>query len=207
MKMNSKEYFDKAASTWDEKFLTPSLSSFLEKLVPKFELKEGHNVLDVGTGTGVIIPYLAKEVGSEGVVTAIDYSEKMVQICKAKHCHLKNVIVKVANIEETTFPAQTFDAVICFGAFPHLENKQKALRNINRLLKVKGKLAIAHAFSSEELKSHHKKISAHVAHAMLPEKTEMIKLLEQTGFTKISIRDESGSYLCIAHKSKILKHR
>jgi hypothetical protein len=36
---------------------------------------------------------------------------------------------------------------------------------------------------------------------MLPERAEMKQLLEQTGFTRISIKDEPGLYLCIAHKA------
>ena len=199
--MNPKEYFDKAASIWDKLFLTPSLSSFLEKLVPQFELKIGQNVLDVGTGTGVLIPYLSKSVGPEGTVTAIDYSEKMAQMCKIKYSHLKNVTVKVTNIEKYTFTPKSIDAVICFGVFPHLVNKEKVLQNINNMLKITGNLIIAHALSSGELKSHHKRVSAHVANDMLPGKIEMTKLLEQAGFTKISIKDEPGCYLCIAHKT------
>ena len=198
--MGAKEYFDKASSSWDEKFLTPSLSSFLEKLVPQFGIEVGQTVLDVGTGTGVLIPYLIRAVGPFGSVTAIDYSKKMIQKCETKHSHIENVNIKFGNIEEDSFPTETFDAVVCFGVFPHLENKTKVLQNINSMLKSGGKLVIAHALSSQELKAHHKKVSSHVAHAMLPKKTEMTRLLEQTGFTQISIKDEPGCYLCIAHK-------
>ena len=104
--------------TWDAKFLTPRLASFLETLVPQFGLESGQKVLDVGTGTGVLIPYLVKELGPEGSVTAIDFSENMVQQCKTKHQHLQNVTVNLGNIEEAQFPKETFDAVICFGVFP-----------------------------------------------------------------------------------------
>ena len=196
--MNAKDYFDNAAYTWDDRFQTPKLTSFLEKLVPQFNLKPGQHVLDVGTGTGVLIPHLTKAVEESGTITAIDFSEKMVQKCKTKCSHFKNVTVTVGNIEDTAFPPESFDAVICFGVFPHLENKEKALQNINRMLKSGGKLVIAHALSSKELKAHHKKVSEHVAHAAMPEKTEMTQLIEQTGFVEIRIRDEPGCYLCVA---------
>jgi ubiquinone/menaquinone biosynthesis C-methylase UbiE len=199
--MSRKTYFNKAADSWDKRFHTPNLSSFLEKLVPQFGLESGQNILDVGTGTGVLISYLVREVGSAGSVTAIDYSENMIQICKTKHSHLKNVSIKLGNIEETAFPTESFDAVICFGVFPHLENKEKALQNINCMLKPSGKLVIAHALSSEELKTHHNNTSSTVMHDVLPEEAEMKKLLEQTGFAEISIKDEPGCYLCIAHKA------
>jgi len=199
--MSRKTYFNKAADSWDKRFHTPNLSSFLEKVVPQFGLEPGQSILDVGTGTGVLIPYLIQAVGPAGSVTAIDYSENMIQICKTKHSHLKNVTVELKNIEEDAFPTESFDSVICFGLFPHLENKEKALQNINHTLKPSGKLVIAHALSSEELKAHHNNASSAVVHDMLPEEAEMTQLLEQTGFTGISIKDEPGCYLCIAHKA------
>jgi ubiquinone/menaquinone biosynthesis C-methylase UbiE len=198
--MNAKDYFDNTADTWDDRFKTPELLSFLEKLVPQFNLKAGQHVLDVGTGTGVLIPYLIRAIGNHGSITAIDFSEKMVKKCKTKYSHYKNVNVNVGNIENASYPTESFEAAICFGVFPHLENKEKALQNINRMLKPSGKLVIAHALSSEKLKSHHQKVSKHVAHATLPKKTEMTQLLEHTGFIEAHIRDEPGSYLCVARK-------
>ncbi len=199
--MSAKEYFDKAASTWDKRFYTSHLSSFLEKLVPQFGLEPGQNILDVGTGTGVLIPYLIREVGPAGSVTAIDYSENMIQICKTNYSHLKNVTVELKNIEEDAFSTESFDAVICFGLFPHLDNKEKALQNMNHMLKPGGTLIIAHALSSEQLKTHHNNASSSVVNDVLPEEAEMKQLLEQTGFTRISIKDEPGCYLCTTHKA------
>ena len=151
----------------------------------------------------MLIPFLLKIVGPLGLVTAIDFSEKMIQICETKHSHIKNVKTQVGKIEDIAFPAESFYAVICFGVFPHIDQKEKALQNINSMLKSSGKLVIAHALSSEELKSHHKKVSENVSHSALPEKTEMRQLLERTGFVKISIRDEPGCYLCIARKPQL----
>jgi ubiquinone/menaquinone biosynthesis C-methylase UbiE len=199
--MKRKAYFNEHADTWDERFCTPRLSSFLEKLVPQFGLEAGQKVLDVGTGTGVLIPYLVKEVGPSGSVTAVDFSENMVKVCKTKHSHLKNVTVELKNIEVDAFPPESFDAVVCFGVFPHLENKQKVLQNLSQMLKPAGTLVIAHALSSEELKMHHNDASTAVMHDMLPEMPQMKRLLEQAGFTGISIRDEPRLYLCTAHKA------
>ena len=199
--MNAKDYFDNVAETWDKKFQTPRLLSFLAELVPKFNLKPGQKVLDVGTGTGVLIPYLARAVGPSGSVTALDLSKKMLHKCKTKYGQIKNINIIVGNIDDAAIPEESLNAVICFGVFPHLENKNKALHNINRMLKSGGKIIIAHALSSKELEDHHKRVSHHVAQAVIPTTNEMVLLLQQAGFIEIDIKDEPGCYLCIAHKT------
>ena len=201
--MSRKAYFNEAANTWDEKYGTPELASFLEKLVPKFGLSSGQNILDVGTGTGILIPYLIQAVGPSGSITAIDYAEEMIKICKSKYFHLQNVTIETQDIEEVTLPPHSFDAVTCFGLFPHLENKEKVLCKINHVLKTRGKLIIAHALSSNEIKlHHHSRKRSPVSQDKLPQKYEMIRLLKKIGFEKISIKDKLGSYLCLSFKSR-----
>jgi len=196
---NRREFFNTAAVTWDEQYQNQELTDFLSKLVPTFPLKRGQRVLDVGTGTGILIPFLLEAVGSTGHVTAIDFAEKMVEACKAKYANLPNVNIAVQQVENLDFPPETFDAVTCFGLFPHLENKQKALSQMNRVLKPGGKLIIAHALSSNELRAHHRN-AAVVAHDALPDEAEMKQLLEQTGFTEVQITDKPGSYVCMSTK-------
>jgi len=197
--MERKAYFNEAANSWDERFYTPELAVFLEDLVSKFELKPGQRILDVGTGTGVLIPFLLRTIGPSGSITAIDYAERMVQICRSKYSLLKNVTIRIQDVEELKLPSNSFDAITCFGVLPHLEDKQQALHHMNRVLKNGGKLIISHALSSAEIKTYHSGISA-VAHDVLPEEAEMRRLLEHAGFTDIYIEDRPGFYLCLSRK-------
>jgi ubiquinone/menaquinone biosynthesis C-methylase UbiE len=199
--MNKRQaVFDQAAKNWDKEYDNPKLQSFLEQFVPSFGLSAGQDVLDVGTGTGILIPFLYRAVGSEGHITAIDYAQKMVDICKTKHAHLPNVLVMVADAENLDFPDSSFDAVTCFGVFPHLDNKKAALKQFRRVLKSKGRLFIAHALSSAEIKSHHKNAPLALANDVLPTEIEMWKLLQRAGLTEIQIVDKQGSYLCTSSK-------
>lgn len=194
-------FFNEAATTWDKHFYTPKLTDFLAQIVPTFNLLQGQKILDVGTGTGVLIPFLLKAVGPSGHVTAVDYAEKMVEICKTKNAQHPNVNVMVQQVENLQFFPESFDAITCFGLFPHLENKEKALLEMNRVLKPGGRLIIAHALSSAEIKSHHHNASPAVAHDLLPEEARMKELLVNAGFAKVYIIDKSGCYLCLADKS------
>jgi ubiquinone/menaquinone biosynthesis C-methylase UbiE len=198
--MSRQAFFNKIADSWDKRFQTQTLTTFLEQLVPTFGLMPGQKVLDVGTGTGILIPFLLQAVEHTGQIFAVDYAEKMVKICKSKYANLPNVTVTVQQVEKLDFPPQTFDAVTCFGLFPHVENKQKALRQINNVLKTNGKLIIAHALSSEEIKAHHHNASSVVAHDELPAAQVMKKLLIQAGFGKIHVIDKPGKYLNLSVK-------
>jgi ubiquinone/menaquinone biosynthesis C-methylase UbiE len=198
--MNRKAYFNEAADTWDERFYTPKLEAFLDRLVPKFGLNSGQNILDVGTGTGLLIPFLLRVIGPSGSITAIDYAEKMVQICKSKYSHIQNVSFKLQDVEELDLAPESFDAITCFGLFPHIENKGKALKNMCCSLKSGGKLIIAHALSSDEIKSHHRNASLAVSHDVLPEDEEIRLLLKRSGFIEIRIKDKPGCYICQSTK-------
>lgn len=198
-----KTYFNEEANSWDEKYYTPELLARLEELVPKFGLKPGQSVLDAGTGTGVLIPFLLRVIGPLGSITAIDYAENMVKICRSKFSTFRNVTVELEDVEKLDLPSEAFDVAVCFGLFPHLERKVKALVNLNRVLKRRGRLVIAHALSSAEIEEHHKG-ALPVAKDVLPEETEMKRLLKQAGFSGVHITDQPGLYLCLATKNTTL---
>jgi ubiquinone/menaquinone biosynthesis C-methylase UbiE len=197
--MSRKAYFNQKAESWDE-YYTPELEAFLEELMPKLGLKPGQTILDAGTGTGVLIPFLLRIIGPSGSITAIDYAKNMVEMFRSKFPNLGNVKVELKDVERLDLPSEAFDAVICFGLFAHLERKAQALMNLNHVLKRRGRLVIAHALSSAEIKEHHKGVSP-VAHDLLPEETEMRRMLKQAGFSDIHIIDEPGLYLCLATKN------
>ncbi len=198
--MSRRAFFNEAASKWDEKYGTPELARFLERITLGFGLKPGQNILDAGTGTGVLIPYLVQAVGLSGSITAIDYAEEMVRICRSKHSHLQNVAVMNQDVEAMDLPSSCFDAVTCFGLFPHIEDREKALSQMHRVLKNGGKLIIAHALSSAEIKARHRDATLAVANDTLPDEEEMVRLLSNAGFVDVRIRDEPGCYLCKSTK-------
>jgi ubiquinone/menaquinone biosynthesis C-methylase UbiE len=194
-------FFNQAAKKWNKKYDNPKLRTFLKHFLPSFGITFAQSVLDVGTGTGFLIPFLLEAVNSEGHITAIDYAQNMVNICNAKYGHLPNLSIMVANAEELPFPDASFDAVVCFGVFPHLDSKKVALKQFHRVLKSKGKLIIAHALSRKEIENHHQNAPQPVCNDVLPNTKGMQKQLQGAGFTRIRIYDKQGSYLCTATKA------
>lgn len=198
--MDKRTFFNEMAPTWDQKFYTLQLQEHLEKnLVPRFHVCPGSRVLDVGGGTGGIIPFLLQAIGPQGEVHSIDFAEKMVEIARMKFAGEPRVSVQVASGENLPFEDHFFDHVVCFGVFPHIEDRPRALQEINRALKASGTLVIAHALSSQEIRAHHKGASP-VSQDFLPEEKEMRKLLSENGFEVESLIDEPKCYCCEAAK-------
>jgi ubiquinone/menaquinone biosynthesis C-methylase UbiE len=197
--MDKKTFFNEMATTWDQHFYTPGLKQNLEALVPLFHLRPGSKVLDVGAGTGGIIPYLLQAIGPEGSIWSVDFAEKMVAIGREKFKDEPRVQYHLAAVESLPFAREFFDPIVCFGAFPHFANKELALKEMHRVLIADGTLIIAHALSSQEIKQHHMGAGP-VSRDFLPEESEMRRLLETTGFQAIQLIDRPKRYLCEAQK-------
>jgi ubiquinone/menaquinone biosynthesis C-methylase UbiE len=183
------------AAGWDERFYVPEMRERLPQMVSSFRLQRRAKILDVGAGTGGIIPYLLEAIGPEGSIWAIDFAEEMVKIGRKKFLEESRVIFEVASVEDLPYKDRFFDQVVCFGAFPHFADKAKALEEMARVLKPCGTLVIAHPLSSTALRNHHQNC-APVSKDFLPEEGEMRSLLERAGFQVKRLIDQPQYYLC-----------
>jgi ubiquinone/menaquinone biosynthesis C-methylase UbiE len=197
--MEKQEFFNRMAEGWDERFYSQEMRERLPQLVSMFHLQEGAIILDVGAGTGGIVPYLLEAIGPNGSIWAIDFAEEMVKIGRKKFRKESRVIFDLASVENLPYKDGFFDQIVCFGAFPHFEDKGKALEEMRRVLKPRGTLIIAHALSSVALRSHHQNC-APVSRDFLPEEEEMRSLMEKAGFRLNRLIDQPKCYLCEGEK-------
>ncbi len=188
-------FFDCHAATWEEKLRYEEKSERLKNLVALFELRRGDSILDVGTGTGVLLPFLRKGTGKEGLVTAMDFSFKMVEKAKDRHPFLVN-----GSVEAIPFRPGEFDRVTCFSAFPHFPDKKKALLEMVRVLKQDGHVFIAHLHSVEEINQFHRQMGGVVGHDRLPEPDHMLSLMKESGLSEVVILNEPGKFLARGRK-------
>jgi len=121
------------------------LSLFVPEVVLKsFELKPGMTVLDVGTGAGFYLPYLSKMVSDSGKVYAIDISPEAVEYAKSKvsQLGLKNVEVLLSQENKIPLPDNTVDFTYMAFVFHELEDPVKFLKELERVSKPIGYLAL-----------------------------------------------------------------
>lgn len=190
-------FFNNLAASWDEKCTHPS-SDRLDSIVDLANLGNGNFfVLDVGCGTGALIPSLLKVIGDDGRIIAIDPAKEMLSELQRKHPD-RRIQARCEALEDCLIEKSSLDAVFCFSVFPHIDDKQKALLNSARMLKPNGLLVIAHINSRDEINAFHKSCSAPVRNDYLPDKTEMTALLLKAGFMVELFIDKSGCYELVA---------
>jgi ubiquinone/menaquinone biosynthesis C-methylase UbiE len=189
-----KEFFDRHATDWDHHLKYGEKTDQLDEVVSWFGVKEGDFVLDVGTGTGVLLPYLEGAAGVQGKVAAIDFSLHMLIQAKRRESAGERTLIN-AGVMAIPFQSNRFDRVTCFSAFPHFPDKKKALDEMTRVLKKKGRLFIAHLHSVEEINALHKTTGGAVMEDRLPDSESLRTLMENSGLRDISVTSQPGRFL------------
>ena len=194
-----KEFFDQLADSWEDQSFPPETRKRVSELVVAFGIKKGARVLDVGTGTCILHPYLLEAVGKSGQVFAFDYSFKMLKEAKQKPSKL-NLLCFQASAMAVPLPARLCDTIVCFAAFPHFANQLKALQEMARVAKKGAPVIIAHLMSRDELLKHHGSHSP-VAGDTVPEEMDMWRMFQSVGLTDPQITERPGFYLARALKA------
>lgn len=194
-----REYFNERAEIWDlDVYHDPAK---LEKIILELELKIGEKVLDVGSGTGVMIPYLFSQVKKSGKIVALDFSEKMISISEKKNPPEKFPNVKFIVQDINEFPIENdFDIILCYSCFPHFLNKSLAIKKLIKGLKVGGKLMIAHSQSRKAINNLHKKSKAIVSKDRLPSVKKLSKMIKKAGLKILKTLDNEEMFFIIGKK-------
>jgi demethylmenaquinone methyltransferase/2-methoxy-6-polyprenyl-1,4-benzoquinol methylase len=107
-------------------------------------VREGHRVLDLAGGTGDFSVHYAPLVGSSGKVVLADISEAMASRGRDRllDAGLTNVAVCRANAESLPFATSSFDCVTIGFGLRNVTHKERALREMHRVLVPGGRLLV-----------------------------------------------------------------
>ncbi|MCK4732831.1 MAG: class I SAM-dependent methyltransferase [Methanophagales archaeon] len=124
----------------DESRSQPDLDKLLGNIVKAYEKTGIIRVLDLGCGTGNYLKTQTKCFEDQPIEWyGIDPSEEMLSIAQTKAPKVKFI---EATAEDIPFNSDFFDLIVNNFAFHHFTDKEAALEEITRVLKVGGYLKI-----------------------------------------------------------------
>ena len=171
-KRDVQAFFDRLAPEWDAGLVRNE--TVIGRILDNAGVKPGCRVLDVACGTGVLFgDYLRRGAAQ---VTAIDLSPEMAARAAEKAAGTQ-ITVLCGDVE--TDPAvrasAPYDVVMVYNAFPHFPDPAVLIQTLAGLVKVGGRLSIAHSMSRAALDAHHSGSARPVSRGLLHE--EQVKAL------------------------------
>lgn len=187
------EFFNQLASIWDE--TRNKHPEVLAKLVAKLNLRNQDRVLDLGSGTGVLLPYLAPKVT---YVTAVDYADKMLDLAQKKMAWATNITYVVSDVMRLSIASST-TLITCLNFYPHVTDKPAFLQKMFAALPTDGRLAIMHDIPRAAVNAIHKNCEQVKEH-LLQTAVDEGRLLETTGFKILTAEDTDEFYFLLGQK-------
>lgn len=167
----------------------------LEEIVFHGNITEGDTVLDVGSGTGILIPIIKKYKPSR--IYACDLSEDMLEQLRENYPYVKTIL---ADVRDLSLPDQCIDEVFINACYPNIVDKIGAFSNVSRMMKAKGRLVISHPLGKAFISS--LKGSMPFTLDDFPEKPEASALFKPFGFKIETVIDEPELYILVASKHR-----
>ncbi len=134
--------FDALADDWDA-LRAQLLGGHLGPAeVTSLLLPAGLRIVDAGSGTGVLLPWLSAAAGPSGSVVAVESSARMARRARDRAKHLANVEVRRGKIEELPVPDRWADAVVLCLSLGHTRDAAAAIERAARALRPGGRLLI-----------------------------------------------------------------
>lgn len=148
-KTEIREFFNSLAKDWDKNNIIDE--KIINIIFDNAEINENKKILDVGCGTGVLIPFYLKRNVKK--ITAIDFSKEMIDCAKRKH---QNPLIDFvcADVETYEFE-EKYDVIVLYNSFPHFINQEKLIEKLATLLNDGGILTVAHSVNRDEINKIH----------------------------------------------------
>lgn len=167
----------------------------LEKIVAHGRVNKGETVLDVGSGTGILIPIIERY--EPGCIYACDLSEVMLRHMDSKK--YPGVKTIVADVRDLRLPGSSIDVVFINACYGNIIDKIGAFSNLSRMMRPEGRMVISHPLGRSFIHSLRANSPFPLDH--FPEEPEAVSLFKPFGFEIETFIDEPGLYILVLSRS------
>ena len=193
------EFFDMCAPTWDAEMIKSDVK--IGRILDNAEVGAGMDILDVACGTGVMFDYYLQRGAAS--VTGIDISPEMAKIAAQKYAGEPKVQVICGDVEGYDFGRQ-FDRIVVYNAFPHFPYPKRLIKGLAKLLKIGGRLTVAHGMSREAIDGHHSGSASKVSNGLM--EADSLKRIFDAHFQVEVVISNDHMYQVSGVKRDVLAH-
>ncbi|MET9429719.1 methyltransferase domain-containing protein [Streptomyces sp. NPDC003036] len=186
------EFFTARAADWDTRF--PDDGPAYAAAVHELGLRPGDAVLDAGCGTGRALPPLRDAVGPAGTVIGVDVTAAMLAAAVRAGRGGSGALL-LADVARLPLRDGVLDAVFGTGLISHLPRPADGLRELARVVRPGGRLALFHPIGRAALAARH---GRQVTADDLRAEPNLRPLLGRSGWRMVSYADEDHRFLALA---------
>jgi SAM-dependent methyltransferase len=204
------------AEVYDELFVPALFAQWGPRMAEAAAIEHGQHVLDVGCGTGVLACAAAERVGPKGRVVGLDPNDQMLAVARRKPTA---VTWQLGQAEALPFDDASFDDVVSQFALMFFESRSTAVAEMLRVLRPRGRLAVAVWDSLERAPGYlaltrllRELFGADVAGAMyapfsLGDRHELLRLLVTAGAADAEVQTQPGTASFVSADAMISTER
>ncbi|MHB9849393.1 class I SAM-dependent methyltransferase [Streptomyces krungchingensis] len=186
------EFFAARAADWDARF--PDDGPAYAAAVAAMGLREGDRVLDAGCGTGRALPPLRAAVGASGAVVGADLTPAMLEAA-VRAGRDRDGQLLLTDVAALPLRTESLDAVFGAGLVSHLPDPAANLRELARVVRPGGTLALFHPVGRAALAARQ---GRQITPDDLRAEANLRPLLADAGWEMTSYVDEDTRFLALA---------
>ena len=124
----------------NDRKMNAQLQIITNDLYKEIKIQKGSNVLDIGCGSGALLPFLSDKAGNSGLVHGVDISNPLLELAKKYHYAKENITFLNADAQSYNFKSLNYDNVVSRFGVMFFEDPMAAFKNIRSSMKNNGKL-------------------------------------------------------------------
>ncbi|MFD5408433.1 class I SAM-dependent methyltransferase [Streptomyces nojiriensis] len=186
------EFFGARAADWDRRF--PGDGPAFTTAVAEFGLRPGDRVLDAGCGTGRAMTALRAAVGPAGTVLGVDLTPQMLAAARRAGRDAEGALL-LADVARLPLRDEVLDAVFAAGLIAHLPDPGANLRELARVVRPGGALALFHPIGRAALAARH---GRELTPDDMRAEHNLGPLLTGSGWDMASYADDDDRFLVLA---------
>lgn len=193
-----RQYFDALAPRWDTLPAPPDAGAKVRRFVERAVPPAAKRVLDIGSGTGLLLAHLKDARPTLRTVVEVDLALSMLREARAKGDARARFVC--ADAARLPIAPASFDAVLCFGVLPHIQELDAACRGLLAALTPSGVFAVGHMMDSATLNDFHASMDGPVSADRIETAADLARRLAALGARVDVVEEEPGWYYVAASR-------